>query len=445
MESKILTKWICAVGLSIGLALFLFSFQTVLNGPHGHRQADSIAPGYFYCTEPGSHFMYPHIGPRGDAEGVAINEFPLYAYALGKICQWKGSWDEYTPRILSLVFAIVSGFLFWLALIRKYNLSPTENDNSPLQFFTIYLLLPVNLTFFTIPMPESTALLFYSSAAFFWTHFPKKMPALALGSLLLLMGFLIRPFYILFLFFFAPHWILMPILFLGAVALFWLWYRLWNSMATTNHGYFGIQTQSISEIIHNFPHALQALPKRIFEHTALIGLVSFYLVRNQYRLLILFYLATLGMMYALKSTHIPDHAYYLLNAGLFASFIIFLSLRFLTPKLKNYFLIAFLLLGFQHTQHNFHANGNWEKVQAALDNYGAALEPEAKVATYLGLNPHWLYFLKRTGWIFTPQEYTGVCPQNATHALYLTDSLNKESQSILKLERCQSGIDTGHY
>lgn len=431
------TTRIAAIGLLIGLGLFIFSFRTVLNGPHEHRQADSVFSGYFYCIEPGSQFLFPHVGPRGETSGVAINEFPVYAYILGKICQIKGSWDETTPRVVSLLFALLAGLLFWKTLLKKFNLDPKQMGNGWVEFLMIFILLPVNWTFFSIPMPESTALFFYAVSAYLWTVYPKQKLVFTISAAFFLLGFLIRPFYILFLFFFIPSWIASVIILGLCIFLFWFWYRYWDSHVTTVPGYFGIHMETLSEILASVPRALAILPNRILGQTALVGLYSLYLIRKKYSWVVIFYLASIAMMYILKPTHVEAHAYYLLNAGLFASFGIFLSLHLMSPKQRNWFLVLFLVYSFSVTQHNFHSNGNWERTHKALEAHGP-LPENAVVATYLGMSPQWLYFLKRTGYIFEPSQFNGTCPSKATQFLMTSTEPSAESPPPLVLKDCPS-------
>ena len=265
-------KIIIALGFLIGFGLFFYSFNTVLNGPHKHRQADSAFVGYFFCTE-NTDLFHPHIAPRGLTEGTAINEFPLYGAIVGGICQMKGSWDETTPRFISLFFAIASAFLFWFTLRKRYNLQKV----TWIEYLTLFVFLPVNWTFFTIPMPDSTGLFLYAFAGYVWSFIDKSDAPIrqifykVFGAVIFMMGFLVRPYYILFLFFYFPGIITSGITLLFCMGLFWLWYRYWNSIATTTHGYFGIQFQTSREVLASLPNALAHLPTRVFEHTAIIG------------------------------------------------------------------------------------------------------------------------------------------------------------------------------
>lgn len=420
---------VLCLGFAMGLGLYLYGFKTVLNGPHQHRQADSAFVGYFFCNE-GTDFFHPHIAPRGTTEGTAINEFPVYGAILGGLCKLKGSWDEATPRLISLFFAFVSAILFWGTLRRKYNIQ----NVSTLEYLFLFLFLPVNWTFFTIPMPDSTGLFFYSLAGLLWSDQPKNPLAKVLGSLSFILGFLIRPYYILILFFLNPGIITTSLVFVCCLIGFWLWYRYWSNIVTTFPGYFGIQFQTRSQVLASLPNAVAHLPTRIAEHTALIGLWAFFICWKKYRWVVLFYLANLGMMYVLKSTHVAAHGYYLLNAGLFATFAIVLGYQELTNKQRSWFLGIFVLYTFAFTQHNFHRNKNYDMVTKALG--GSELDSEAKVATYLGPDPQWLYYLKRTGFIFEPHEFSGTCPQGATHYLIRDPQLENE----LKLSACPGNI-----
>ncbi len=418
-------KVILTLGFAIGLGLFIYAFQTVLNGPHQHRQADSAFVGYFFCTE-NTDFLHPHIAPRGLTEGTAINEFPVYGAILGGLCKLKGSWDEATPRIISLLLALVSALFFWGILIRKYNLK----NVSGFEYIFLFIFLPVNWTFFTIPMPDSTGLFFYSLAGLLWADKPKNIYYKLLGAISFCLGFLIRPYYILILFFLYPGLLMTSIIFVVCIGLFWFWYRYWSSQVTTFHGYFGIQFQSTQEVLKSLPNAFAHLPVRIAEHTALIGLWAFALCWKKYRWVILFYLANVGMMYVLKSTHVAAHGYYLLNAGLFASFVLILGYQELSTKQRAFFLSFFFIYTTAFTQHNFHKNKNYEMtIKAAEEN---PLNKDAVVATYLGQDPEWLYYLKRTGFIIDPQYFGGQCPEGATHYLVR----KPENANELKLGLC---------
>lgn len=420
MKKLLSLQNIAYLSLLLGLCLFFYSFKTVFNGPHEHRQADSIFAGYYYCTDSTTEFLKPKIGPRGITDGVAINEFPIYAYVLGKICQIKGGWDEFTPKIISLLFAFVAGILFWLALTKKYNLDRKKAESSWPVFLMIFILLPTNWTFFSIPMPESTALVFYGISAYLWTHYKKNQKIFVLSSLVFFLAFLIRPYYILLLFLFVENLVACGIIGAVCVFLFWLWYRHWDTLVTTSPGHFGIRLETKQQMLDSIPSAIAVIPDRLVGHTAVVGFFSFYLLWKKQRKLILLYAAAFVMMYVLKPRNMSGHAYYLMNASMFASFIIFLSLPLIKQKQQKIFLLGFLLVTMALTQHNFHANGNWNRVQAALKEYGP-LPEDALVATYLGQNTQWLYYLKRIGYQ-TNDAFTGQCPPKATHYMIASSS-----------------------
>jgi len=440
-------RWITLFGFVVGFLLFVYSLQWQLNGPHQHRQADSVYPGFFYCFDSDSRFLYPRVGPRGLSDGVAINEFPIYAYSVGQICKLKGSWDESTPRIFSMIMAFLAACFFWLILQRKYHAAPESKSGlSFLEYLLIFFFLPVNWTFFTIPMPESTALFLNALAGYLWIYFPDSKIKKVLAFLIFCTSFLIRPFYILLLLFYFPGLLIVGTTIVVCIALFWGWYRYWSGLVTTMPpGYFGIQFQTKAEVIASLPRAIAHLPVRVLEHTAVVGIFSMFMMWRREMLLVLFYVASLLMMYVLKSTHVSAHGYYLLNAGVFASFIIYLSLQYLTKTQRQAFLVFFLLYTFTSTQHNFMRNGHETELQVALQDFEAKshqiLPAEAKVATYLGLTPEWVYYLKRTGFIFEPLEFKGSahCPLGATHYLARkgTSGGNYDEKASLELGACQ--------
>ncbi len=416
-------KIVISFGFLIGFGLYIYGFKTVLNGPHQYRQADSAFVGYFFCKED-TDFFHPHIAPRGLSEGTGINEFPVYGAILGEICKIKGSWDEATPRLVSTLFALFAALLFWGTLRRRYDLSRV----TWLEYLTLFIFLPVNWTFFTIPMPDSTGLFFYALAGYLWSY-PNKNKII--GSLFFMVGFLIRPYYILILFFYFPGLITTAVTLFACIGLFWLWYRYWGFTASVNPAYFGIQFQTKQQILASVPNAIAHLPTRVFEHTALVGFWTFFICWKKHSRLILFYIANIGMMYILKSTHIADHGYYLLNAGIFATFAIIIGYQELSSRQRSYFLSIFLLYTMAFTQHNFHRNKNYDMtIEAAAK---VSLPEDAIVASYL-TDPQWLYYIKRIGFIFPPEAFNGVCPQGATHYLIR----DPDDGTKLKMDYCQN-------
>lgn len=425
-------KIVISIGFLIGIGLYLYGFKTVLNGPHQYRQADSAFVGYFFCTE-NTDLFHPHIAPRGLTEGTGINEFPVYGAILGGICRLKGSWDEATPRLVSLFFALAAAMLFWSILKKRYQLDRV----TWLEYLTLFVFLPVNWTFFTIPMPDSTGLFLYAFAGYVWSFInpndskSRQYAYKITGSLIFMLGFLIRPYYILFLFFYFPGLITTGVTLVSCMGLFWLWYRYWCTTVSANPRYFGIQFQTTKEVLASLPNALAHLPTRVFEHTALIGFWTLAICWKKQNRIVLFYIASILMMYILKSTHIADHGYYLLNAGIFSSFALLIGFQELTTKQRTVFLSVFLLYTFSFTQHNFHRNKNYDMTLEAAAQVN--LPKDAIVATYL-TDPQWLYYIKRIGYIFPPETFNGSCPAGATHFL-IHDPQDKNK---LKMDYCNN-------
>ncbi len=407
-------KWICIFGILIGILFFAYSLQTMLNGPHQMRQVASVYPAYFYCTE-NADFLYPKIGARENEAGVAISEFPIYAYAVGKICQLKGSWDEATPRVFSIVMALLAASLLYSFVSKRYDV--VDRMSHPrLIFFSIFFFVPITWTFFTIPMPESTALVFYFFAGHLWQSAPKTLgwkSWLACASFCL--GFLIRPYYVLLLFLFLPHVAQIIFVLTSCIFLFWLWYRYWAPLVTTNPGYFGINFESKTRILESLPRAFAHLPERILEHTAAVGLASFFLLRHKQRYLILLYIASVAMMYVLKPTHVAAHAYYLMGAGVIAVVVLFLSMAEMKPKWQAWFLAGLFVFTFSNTWHNFRINPSLDAIADQVAKVGGIPE-DAKVASYMGSSAsEWLYYIKRTGFELPETAFKGACPEGAEY------------------------------
>lgn len=424
-----MVKRICLLGWLLGAGLFFYSLMTYLNGPHQMRQAATAFVGYFYFKEQ-TPFLYPKIAARGLEAGVAINEFPIYGYVVGTVARLKGGWDEATPRIVSLAFAIGAGLLFFQVLRRKF----PEFRFSRIEFLTLFLLIPVHFAFFTIPMPDSAALFFCAGAAALWSRPKATLTAQIAAAVSFGIGFLIRPYYILFLFFFSPSLIVSGLVLAMCCVLFYLWFRVWNSIATTNHGYFGIQFQTTEQILAALPKALKSLPSRLIEHTSLVGIWLLYRIGRRNSKLLLWYLAPVAMMIALKSTHIAVHPYYMINASVFAVFLLALGLDGLSERKRAVFFALFLVHTFASTQHFFRANDDLPMIEEALKASGPIPE-DAVMAAYTDGYSQWLYYIKRTGYELPMNSFDGKCPKGATHYL-IQQKIEGAKRPRIVIDRC---------
>jgi len=422
--------FLAAVSL-IWFYLYAQTIQVPLQGTHQWRQSDTLFTAYYFCAE-NTDIMHPKIGPRRDTGGVAIGEFPFYSWMVGKWCQAKGSWDEVSPKVINFLFYFLAIWFWWIFLHNQYHLKNVRWYHwAALCFYSM-----ISLSFLTIPMPEATALLFFGAAGAFWSS-PKIKPLLNnnLGAIAFAFGFLLRPYHIPFLVMFKPKVKYFIGTFIFCVLLFAFWYKYWPAQATEVHGHYGIGFEGLGKILSSLPGALAMIPIRVLEHTSLIGLLLVPMVFKKDWLLILLYVGSIGMMVLLKATHIQNHAYYLMNAAFIALTIMVYGLDLLkTDTKRNLFLMAFILIGIGNTIHNIRPNS--VQIHAVeIEGLAKTIPPDAKVTTFTGGSPQYLYLLKRTGWLAEPESFQGgsSCPKGSDY--YLIQS----PDSHYTLGKCQNG------
>lgn len=406
--------------LTIGwIVLFVQTIDVPLQGTHRWRQADTLFSSYYFCTEE-TNILYPRIGPRQNTAGVAIGEFPLYSYITGMVCRLKGGWDEVTPKLVSLTFTLLGIFIWWKALRLNYQLASLRFSHwFALSFFSV-----ISLSFMTIPMPESLAFFIFGISSYCWANFKDASHKnKVLGSILFSLGFLLRPYHIPFLTIFRPRWKTFALTLLTCIILFVLWYKLWAASATQIFGHYGIGFESLDKIFQAIPGALAILPKRLMDHTGVVGLIAFFLAFKVDRWLHLIYVGSIGLMLILKPTHLANHAYYLSNPA-FISFMI-LALGFNQLKMdwhRNGLVLLYVIFGIATTQHNLTSSkqrDDWQRLLAV-----AKEAPElAKVITYTGDGPQELYLMKRMGWTGSELAFNSQapCPQGAEYYLLRTE------------------------
>lgn len=415
MRPFLTVKIVVTVLLTALGALWVYNLPIPLNGTHQWRQSDTLITAYYYCTED-ARFAYPKVAARDGTSGVAIGEFPVFSYVAGLACRASGGWSEAAPKVLNLLF-LLGAIFFWGAFLRR-KWGPTEHHW--LFWVIAFAMTPLHLNYLTIPMPEATALFFFGLAAWLWqiAIFNKKSSYDVLASLVFLLAFMIRPYHVWLLFVLAPSWKRSAQVLVLCVAGFGLWYRWWAGLATERPGYFGIGFGSPAQLLAAVPRMLMAIPERISDQTAWIGLVPLVIGARFAPLWGLGFLASWGSMMVLKPTHIPAHAYYLMNAGFFASVLIYLGWRRMKPL--NFAIVAslFALISVASTQHNFRRDSQWPIVSALIDA-GRAVPPGDQVVSYMGQNPKWLYYLKRTGSMREPSEWKGPgsCPEGMKYFL----------------------------
>lgn len=414
---------ITLIVLTLGwIFLFLKTIDVPLQGTHRWRQADTLFSSYYFCTEE-TNILYPRIGPRQNTAGVAIGEFPLYSYVTGMACRLTGGWSEVTPKIVSLIFTLLGIFLWWRALQKNYKLQNLQFAH----WFSISFFSVISLSFMTIPMPESLAFCIFGLSALLWADFKEqKIHNKLLGSLAFSLGFLLRPYHIPFLTIFRPRWKTFGFTLLMCIVLFVLWYKVWAASATQVFGHYGIGFESFDKILAAIPGALLILPKRLLDHTGVVGLVAMVLAFRVDRWLHLIYVGSIGLMLILKPTHLANHAYYLSNSAFIALMILAIGFNELKKDWqRNAFILVYVIYGLAATQHNLTSAKqriDWERLEAL----SVTVPVDKKVITYTGDGPQELYLMKRMGWVgselaFNPQS---PCPEGADFYLLRAENSN---------------------
>lgn len=411
-EEKFLSL-IFLFGLLIFAVLYFHNFEYTLRGIHKVRQADTLFSGYSYCFEDTS-FLKPRIAHRENTTGIAIGELPLFSYLLSIPCKLTGRWSESFPRILSLLFFALNAVLWGLWIRKRY---PAVSMSAWLIFFCFSSL---HLGHLTIPLPDGLALLFVGGALLLWDREDKNFWMNLLGVLLFVLGFWMRPYLFPLLFFKLENRKLVLSTFIACVGIYLFWYKYWvikNSEIEyyyTNLGHFSDWIIQAPSLIG--PYILIAGK----EMTNYIGIFMILFFARDLKKLWLLWGVIWLMVIGARGLHMLNHHYYLLAASVVTSIMMTVAWTQMQNRYKLWIPILFIISGLSINQHLW--NPPREKWQMQLEGMADEQVPkDAKVATYIGLSPQWLYLIKRTGWMFDPKKYTGTCPEGATWALILVN------------------------
>jgi len=137
--------------LIITLSVRLYHILFPVGGWHSWRQADTAAIARnFYET--GNNILYPQIDWGGTTNGYVESEFQIYPYFISVLYNVFG-FHDYFGRIVSVIFSIFSAFGLYL-IVRK-----TISEKAALWSAFIYSILPLNIYFTRVFMPESLMLM----------------------------------------------------------------------------------------------------------------------------------------------------------------------------------------------------------------------------------------------------------------------------------------------
>lgn len=156
-------------------------------GAHSWRQADTAAIARnFY--EYDMNILYPRIDWGGNTAGLVECEFPIYQYLLATVYSLFGV-DIIFGRFLSIIFSLLTLFFIFKLIL--------EFQNSKVAFWTtlLYAILPLNIFYGRVVMPEPLLVLAISSGFYFYVRWLKndKIYYYFISLLLISIACLIKP------------------------------------------------------------------------------------------------------------------------------------------------------------------------------------------------------------------------------------------------------------
>jgi len=162
------------VGLPLLLLLSLVVRLPHLNGPllgwHSWRQADSASMARYFFRS-GQGIGFPQVAWSGSGPGYVESEFPLYQFTLGLLYRATGEHPA-TGRLFSIALGLLAVLVFYL-LVRK-----TSGHRMALLASAFFALLPLNIFYSRVLMPEPLMLLGMLSGVYFFLLFLESGKAL---------------------------------------------------------------------------------------------------------------------------------------------------------------------------------------------------------------------------------------------------------------------------
>lgn len=378
--------------LLLFLGISLFNIQYPIQGIQQHRQADTLMTGYLYCSEE-APFLEPRVSFRGNAEkGIAIGEFPIFSYLISLPCQVTGQWSDIFPKVLSQISLLLS-LILWSFIFFGRDLKKL------LTFVSLGYSIPMVVTFLSIPIPDSFALLMYTTGAYLIEKNRDRFYlSRTLGVALLSLGVLTRPYLVFltpFLYFFSKKRVYVYSLVPCAVAYVY-WYKF---VVPTGEllNYYYVGMPPLKEMLSSFfPTLLKGIFPIIRDQFSIVGVVLIWFSYKNYRQQLAYAISIVLACLFLRGEHILPHQYYLMAATIIFLFLMTTSLEKLSKTKSFYIQLSMLLLMISSEQHH------WRKPavdHVRLKNFvDANTSSDARICTEdLSLSIG-MYLAKRTGW-----------------------------------------------
>lgn len=412
-------------GLVLLTIAFVSNWNSPLGGVHAVRQADTLFAGWSYCTE-GAEFLRPRVAHRGAGTGVNIGEFPLASAVFAIPCRVTGEWSEGAVKAVVLLILFLNTLTWGLFVRRRWpDLWPGWGWFGLIWVFNTHALLH-----FTIALPDPLALTLIALSGL--AFLSESALARIAGVALFVIAFGMRPYFIPLLFLVVPRWSWRGLTFALCGLFYLVWFKWW--ILQSEFPYYATDATSFAETLQKLVPIAGALAEAVVRNaTNIVGLffVVLFWRKTPDRFLIGLTLLSFAMVLALRAPMIISHHYYL--GAAFALLAIMMALGARTAPTWTGAL--FLLIGVVNVQHHWHnkTRPTFLKIQSELARQGVG--PTDKLAVYEGdvsaATPY-LYWAKRTGWVFHENEDRGPsqCPDGAQWLLHPVDG----SPAI---ERCQ--------
>jgi|GEM_PF-5166829 hypothetical protein len=420
--------WILVLtAITVHLIFHLIAPDQPLIGPHKIRQADTLFSSYSYCVE-NTEFLKPRILHREGTNGVAVGEFPVYNYLMSIPCKVTGIWSATFLRGITFVFYVLNFFLLGIALLNAWGKVRWE-WLTLFWFFT-----PLWFVYGPMPIPDGFTLALFLFT-WIWSEKRKATASNVLQDLLLVLVFLIRPF-------FYPMFLLVRpnlkrlILLTGLCGVGYLiWFKWWVP-SVTEIEYYAISNKSLIELVRNFwsvGHAF--IEQTLYHHVNYIGLLLLIsAISKQCRLFICWAFAW-AFILGVKADHFVNHPYYMIAAGFFALLLMMKSDFFAnkSKKSKIIFAAVYIAICLGNVQHHYLREKDWIVDAGAKVNEQTQFSE--KIAMYGGTKIVYLYAALRTGWLLPYEDFKNgeYCPAGAVWAWHVD-----EGMKVSDLVKCVS-------
>ena len=196
--------FILSLILILGLITRLYKINSPIADWHSWRQADTAAVSRNFVKD-GINMLYPKYDDISsiqsgilNPQGLRMVEFPIYNAIHAMLFTSIGIFSlEIWGRLLSVIFALISAVFIYSIGKKVYS------SKIGLIASSFFLLIPFNIFFTRVVLPESLGVAFALSGMYFLISFSKKETYLnlILSGILFSLSFLIKPFFI---FYFVP-------------------------------------------------------------------------------------------------------------------------------------------------------------------------------------------------------------------------------------------------